>query len=347
MKRKHWRRIGLGLLAVLLILIIVYRDLISYGLGQAKGQYTIIRNARPVAEVMADPATPDSIRQQLKLVEEVRNYAMNTLQLHQSDNYTTYYDQQGRELMFVVTACEPFALQPKKWQFPIIGSFPYKGFFDSTKAQKEANIWRNQGYDVRVRTAGGWSTLGYFKDPILSNMLDRSEGGIADLIIHELTHATVFVKDSVEFNENLATFIGERGAEQFLVEKYGPDSDQLNAYIAGRENGRIFADHILRGAQQLDQFYQNLDPALDSTAKATQKWALIKEIAATIDTLSFLGGDARYGTVFENQLPNNAYFMSFLRYRQGQSTLETWFQEEYQGDLQALLADMKRRYPSL
>jgi predicted aminopeptidase len=55
--------------------------------------------------------------------------------------------------------------------------------------------------------------LGWFTDPILSKMLMRSEGDLANLIIHEMSHATIFVKDSIEFNENLATFIGDRGAE--------------------------------------------------------------------------------------------------------------------------------------
>ncbi len=45
-------------------------------------------------------------------------------------------------------------------------------------------------------------------------MLNRSEGDLANLIIHEMSHATIFVKDSVDFNENLATFIGDRGAER-------------------------------------------------------------------------------------------------------------------------------------
>ncbi len=93
---------------------------------------------------------------------------------------------------------------------------PYKGFFNQKLAFELKDELEKEGYDVIVRNPGGWSTLGWFTDPILSKMLNRSEGDLANLIIHEMVHSTIFVKDSVEFNENLATFIGDRGAEKFL-----------------------------------------------------------------------------------------------------------------------------------
>ncbi|HAA13900.1 MAG TPA: aminopeptidase [Cytophagales bacterium] len=341
------RRIIWGsIVGVLALVLLLFGDLIRYGLGQAQGQFHILLNARPVAEVIADSTTSEHIRERLLLAEEIREYAMQNLGLAQSENYTTFFDQEGKDLMFVVAACEPFALEAKRWSFPIIGSFPYKGYFDSTKAQTEAEMWRQAGYDVRVRVAGGWSTLGYFKDPILSKMLDRSEGALAEVIIHELTHATIFVKDSVEFNENLATFIGERGAELFLAERYGENSPQLVSYTSGQENGRVFANHILRGAQRLDSLYQAWPENADSTYKAGKKRAMIEQIVNTIDTLSFQG-EARYGAHLRRNLPNNAYFMSYLRYREQQSTFSEWYAEQYRGDLIALLNDMKERYPSL
>ena len=97
-------------------------------------------------------------------------------------------------------------------------------------ADKEMELLKEAGYDVGMRTVGGWSTLGWFKDPILSNMLNRSYGDLANLIIHELVHATIFVKDSVEFNENLASFIGDQGAKLFLKRK-------LSGYLPGRIPG--------------------------------------------------------------------------------------------------------------
>ena len=78
---------------------------------------------------------------------------------------------------------------------------------------------KEEGLDTNIRTAGGWSTLGWFEDPILSNMLNDSEAGFAELLIHELTHGTLFVKDSVRFNENLATFYWDQRNREILDTK--------------------------------------------------------------------------------------------------------------------------------
>lgn len=345
--KKIFKRFFIGLLGLLIILLIVYRDLVAYGWGQARGQWHVINNTRPVLEVLADSTTSPAIREKLLLVGEVREFAMNELGLAHSDNYTTFFDQKGKDLMFVVTACEPYRLKAKTWDFPLVGTFPYKGYFDSIKAEQERGIWEEAGFDTRVRVAGGWSTLGYFTDPILSKMLNRSEGKLAELIIHELTHATLFVKDSVEFNENLATFIGEKGAEQFLIKKYGEGNPQLVTYQAGRENGRVFANHIIRGAHQLDSMYSLWDQSpIDTAQMAERKTLLIQEITGSVDTLT-LQGASSYAHLFEKSLPNNAYFMSFLRYRQKQNTFESWYEEEFGSNLQRFLNEMKNRYPSL
>src|SRR5690606_11560390 len=138
------------------------------------------------------------------------------------------------------------------WKFPLLGSFPYKGFFDYNMALKEQEKLKEENFDTYIGVVGGWSTLGWFTDPILSNMLSRKEGELADLIVHELTHGTLFVKDSVEFNENLATFIGNKGAEIILKSKYGENSPEYTGYMQRREDNARFASHILRGSDRLD-----------------------------------------------------------------------------------------------
>ena len=219
---------GAFIFSILLLAIVFwYRSLIYYGYVQGKGQLEIIWNARPVQEYLDDQNTPDSIRQKLLLVNKVKAYAVQELGISPSNNYTSMYDQKGKPLMWVVTASEPFALEPSMWEFPIVGSFPYKGFFDPEMAVAERDRLADEGLDAGIRNAGGWSTLGWLDDPILSEMLKRNEGQLAELIIHELTHFTLFVKDSVQFNENLASFVGKQGAIKFLTVAYGEHSNEL------------------------------------------------------------------------------------------------------------------------
>src|SRR5690606_34527823 len=258
MRRRFFRILKwvvLSVLAVIAVLCVIYRDLVGYGLRQAKGQLHIVWNARPVAEYLADPSFPDSLQQKLLLIAEARQYAIDSLGLNDTRNYTTMYDQQGKEIMWVVTASEPFQLKAKEWEFPVLGAVPYKGFFELERAMAEKQKLESEGWDVNVRNPGGWSTLGWFTDPILSNMLSRSEGDLVSLIIHEMVHATIFVKDSVDFNENLASFIGDRGAEQFLASKYGKNSEHYLQFIQEDKEFNQYVDHILRGCDYLDSVY--------------------------------------------------------------------------------------------
>ena len=332
------KKVLLSTLAFLVLLFIIYWDLVSYGLQQAKGQLTIISNTQDVSDVLASDNVPDSIKHQIRNIEEARLFAFDSLGLKQSDNYTTFYAQKGQVSLWNLSASEPFALEPKLWSFPILGSFPYKGFFDLEKAKTEAKELKDEGYDVRIRPVGGWSTLGWTKDPILSNMLRRTEGSLVELIIHELTHSTLFVKDDIEFNENLASFIGEKGAVAFLNNKYGKGSSAYYDYIISEEDSETFRDHMLLAAGKLDSLYQSMIEISSDSIKSKKKEQMINEIIISIDTLHF--HNERYYQIFQNTLPNNAYFMSYLRYYSSNDSLESLLSNSYDNDLRSFIEGM-------
>ena len=112
-------------------------SLVLYASRQGIGQLKVVWNARPVTEILNDPSTPDSLRQKLLLIDEVGKYAIDSLGLKDTDNYKSLFDQQGKEIMWVVTACEPYRLKAKTWEFPILGSVPYKGYFNIALAKSE------------------------------------------------------------------------------------------------------------------------------------------------------------------------------------------------------------------
>ena len=327
---------------IIFVSLFHFKELIYYGLVQGKGQLSIVWNAKPVADFLQDPDTPDSIRQKLLFIEEVRRFAVEELTLNDTDNYTTMYDQKGKPILWVVTGCKPFAFETKVWDFPVVGQMPYKGFFKEEMAFDEMARVKEQGYDVGLRTVGGWSTLGWFKDPILSNMLGRSYGDLANLIVHELVHATVFVKDSVNFNENLASFIGDRGAEIFL-ERYYPDS-HLADYKNELRNEKIFIGHVLYGADQLDSLYRSFGNVRD-TVRVKLKRKLIDRIVISMDTLSL--SDKSFLSRIKGRELNNAYFMSFLRYRSKQMSLDSLYTDRFDEDLSIFIQHFKEKHPFL
>lgn len=343
--RKIGRAVFFALGVVVIALVIWHWELIRYGLSQARGQLHIIWNARPVEQYLADPLFPDSLKAKLQLVQEAREYAVDSLGLKDTENYTTLFDQQGKEVMWVVTASERFRLVPKEWTFPLLGAVPYKGFFDRAWAMKVAAELEAEGWDVSVRNPGGWSTLGWFTDPILSKMLEEKPGELASLIIHEMVHATIFVKDSVTFNENLASFIGDRGAEMFLIHRFGPDSQEYQDFTNGNHDYEKFVGHVLRGTRKLDSLYQSMgDDVVE--VKAEKKEKMIREIVSAMDTLHLLSG-RKAGRRLRENLPNNSFFMSYIHYESGQDELTREWEQSFDRNLRAFISFMSARYPFL
>ena len=291
------------------------------GVGQAK----ILWNAQPLEDVFNDPNTPDSLKTKIELIQSVKAYAKE-IGLKVNDSYTKIYDQKGMPVLWNVSACEPFAFQSYEWEFPFLGSFGYKGFFELESAKKEAKRLKELGLDTRIRTVGAWSTLGWFNDPILSNQLYRSEGDLAETILHELTHATIFFQDSLTFNENVASFIGSKATLGFLANYFGDSSQQLISYVQSEEDAARFRIHFLSGKDTLERLYTSFDENQPDSIKYALKQSLIRSIIQSLDTISFYEQD--YSHLFDDRsLPNNAYFMGFNRYYSDQPFFEQLLME--------------------
>ncbi len=344
--KKILKYIGLGLVVLLVAGAVWQRELVGYGWIQLKGQLKVVNEAIPLEEFLDLPETTEEQKFKVETILEAKAYAFEELGINYSKNYSKIFDQEGKPSMYVVTACQPFEFRAKTWKFPVLGAFPYKGYFVREKAVEE--YWRIKALpdslDVGLRTAGGWSTLGWFQDPVLSNMLNRSEGDLASLIIHELTHGTLFVKDSVTFNENLATFIGDAGAILFLEDKYGEAAEEVKAYKAQMADEERFKSYVLVAAKSLEKLYGEFTDETYSEKKALKE-LMIDDIIANYDTVSFESD--RYKQVFAKNRPNNTYFMSFLRYNSQQDILKEELDTRFNGDLKAYMEYLKSKYPSI
>jgi predicted aminopeptidase len=216
-------------------------------------------------------------------------------------------------LVDVVTACAADSFTPHQWRFPLFGSFPYKGFYEEADARREAARLEKRGLDVWIRKVDGFSTLGLLSDPIYSFMTDYSLYALADLIIHEQTHATVFVKNQIQFNEELASFVGREGALAFIRSRYGENSAAYVQALAAQEDWNVYKDRIIELHGQLEQIY----------ARETERERILAEKTRTVETFNLsLASEAprvfqtdRFRT-FRGIPANNAYIMSFVRYNQ-------------------------------
>jgi predicted aminopeptidase len=223
------------------------------------------------------------------------------------------------------------------------GAMPLQGFFQKERQLMKETDLEQDGFDTSIRNPGGWSTLGWFTDPILSNMLKRNEGDLASLIIHEMVHATVFVKDDVNFNENLASFVGDTAAYYFLASHFGRDSEQFIQYLQEDQDYRIYSKHILRGTQALDSLYKSFESAESLKPKDKER----NDDSADYDFGRYTLPIQLRENLQANRMPNNTYFMSYHLYQARQDNFNKELDIEFSGDLKAYIKHLTGKYPFL
>jgi len=188
-----------------------------YLLRQGSEQVALLVRRRPVAEVLGDPGLSIRRREQIERVAAVKRFARERLGLADPGSYEHLCHLERDALSWVVSACPDDSLEPHTWWFPLVGHVPYKGFFDPGEAREEAHRLEQLGLVPLVRPVEAFSLLGWMPDPLYSPMLDGPAERLVEVILHELTHATVFVPGRSDFNEALASFVGRQGARAFWM----------------------------------------------------------------------------------------------------------------------------------
>ena len=212
----------------------------------------ILRRRRPIAELVADPATDPRTRQKLRLVLDARRFAADSVHLRARASFTTYSALERDTLVLVLSGAYRDRLKPRTWWFPIVGRVPYKGFFDFAAAQRAARALDRDGFDAYLRPSPAFSTLGFFNDPLLSTTLGMDSLELANTVVHELTHNTFYAPGQAVFNESFANFVGSRGAAWFFRSR--------GAEAAAAEVDRRWEDELLLGRYWM-AVYHSVDSA--------------------------------------------------------------------------------------
>ena len=217
-------------------------------------QGAIAHRSIPVEEILKDDQVSSEIKAKIRFIQDVKRYGEETLGLKKTKSYSRFYETQG-PILYVVTACEKDRLRLRTWEFPLVGEVTYKGFFSKEDALREREDLGRRDYDTYVQAAAAYSTLGWLSDPIFSSMIQSNHVALANLILHEMTHATLYIKGKTDFNEQVATFIGNRGAIEFLTERYGRDSREVAEAICIQQDDLAFSRWIDQACRRLSEFY--------------------------------------------------------------------------------------------
>jgi predicted aminopeptidase len=214
-------------------------------------------------------------------VADIRRFATEELGLKPSKNYTRYVELDRDYLAAVVSACAADSFTRYEWRFPVVGAVPYKGFFNPKDAQKEAAKLKADGFDILIRPVDAFSTLGWFRDPLYSYMKKYTDYQLADLIIHELLHATAFVKGKVEFNEQLAEFAGTEGARLYIKSRFREDSPEYLSIGSGEDDYRAYREFLFELCAELEILYSKKD--INRELKLAEKEKIIANAKERFD----------------------------------------------------------------
>lgn len=228
---------------------------IGYIVNNAYHQAKMLNSAEPVQKVLAGDALTPEHKRKLELAVRAKDFAESRLHLKKTKNYTTFVNLHRPYVTYIVSAAPKNELKYYTWYFPIVGSVPYKGYFNEEGAQDEAKGLADDGYDTYVRGVTAYSTLGWFKDPILSSMLGYSDYDMASTIIHETVHTTLYIKSNANFNERLASYLGDLGARLFFEETTSGSKELLEISKQEDEDQKIFGEFISGQIKSLEVWY--------------------------------------------------------------------------------------------
>ncbi|MBD3242204.1 MAG: aminopeptidase [Chitinivibrionales bacterium] len=260
-----------GIAALLMTVLIVFDGcyLVKQGCYLAADHM----RAKPVRKVLAHTQDP-ALDSFLTAAQAIKAFAVDSLGLADDRNYTTYVETDRSYMVDVVSAARADSFEQHQWCYPIVGCVPYKGFYDPDDARTLADRLREDGLDVYQWHAGAFSTLGILTDPLYTYMRKYSLFDLASLIVHEQTHATLYLRGQAQFNEELATFVGTEGGLAFVAATLGDTSAEYRNARAQLRDKHTFREFIERLYARLDSLY-SLD--IPTETKLERKRALITE----------------------------------------------------------------------
>jgi predicted aminopeptidase len=301
-----------------------------------RGQLDLMRRATPIEEELRRDALPAAIKDKLRLVLRLREFASRELALPDNGSYKSYADLDRSYVLWNVFAAPEFSIAPVTSCFPVAGCVSYRGYFGEADAQAAGEAQRARGYDVYIGGVPAYSTLGWFDDPVLSTFIRYPEAELARLMFHELAHQLLYLKNDTRFNESFATAVEQAGVARWLAQS-GNESERA-AYARRQDMKREFLALLLKYRAILKQYYQQELPLEQKRLGKARHFAdMEQEYRRLRDAW---GGFAGYDRWFARS-PNNATLASVALYTELVPAFEALLARE-SGDLPRFYAAVKQ-----
>ncbi|WP_374437412.1 aminopeptidase [Inhella sp.] len=282
----------------------------------------LLKQARPIDDWLADTSTPAALRERLAQAQRLRAFASQALALPDNASYRRYVELPQPAVVWNVVAAPVFAIELKRWCFPVMGCVGYRGYPSKAEAEALAAQLQAEGWDVYSYGVPAYSTLGYSNwlggDPLLSTFLRGGLPETARLIFHELAHQAAYSPDDSGFNEAYATAVERLGLQAWWAAH--PDA-QLQALDEAREQRRARWQALaVQARDELRAIYAD-----DTRDRARAKAERFTQLREQIDALAVQ--DPGYsGYRAWAQAANNAHLALLATYHQRVPAFEALFE---------------------
>lgn len=282
---------------------------LNYYSQAAQGQLELLADARPIDDWLADPATNTSLRHRLETARQIRRFAVQQMGLPDNGSYTNYASLNRKYVLWNVVATPELSLKPLQWCFPVAGCVNYRGYYSKADADAYARELRAQGRDVEVGGVSAYSTLGWFRDPLISTFINYPDAELARLIFHELAHQVTYVAGDSRFNESFASAVEEAGVELWL-ERFGNPAmrESYQRYTVRRKD---FLALLLKYRRELERTYALPIGDEDKRVAKARLFLGLKDEYQVLK--ASWGGYAGYDRFFAEPL-SNAHLASIATY---------------------------------
>ncbi|WP_246173934.1 aminopeptidase [Pandoraea terrigena] len=306
---------------------------VGYYAQSINGHFTVLHEAQPVSDLLADSSIAPQLRTRLIEAEQIRSYAVSALSEPDNGSYRSYADLKRPFVVYNVFAAPTLSLKLRESCLLVVGCVEYRGYYSRESAEAYADELHREGWETFVAGIPAYSTLGYFDDPLLNTFIYLPRAEVARMIFHELAHQILFVRGDTAFNESFAVTVETVGVRRWLTAH--PD--------AAMEYERYDA-HRRRFRQLVDGYRKRLETLYDSSQTDAQKMvskdALFASMRADYERLkTSWGGYKGFDLWFASHL-NNAKIGSFATYNQWVPAFMALLAEEHD-DLPAFYAAVK------
>jgi len=291
----------------------------GYYMQAISGQWKLMHARQDVRALLDDPSSSPELVENLESARQIIEFAETMLDLPANGSYSSYVELDDEVIAWNVIATGEFSLIPKKWCFPVAGCVPYRGFFEQQKAQKSATKLRNKGMDVHVSAATAYSTLGKFRDPLLSSMFTGSDTRLAAYLFHELAHQRLYIKGDGRFNESYASFVEQAGVLARLQARQQPSELQRWQHL--QEVERDFTSLVGETREKLADLYSK--DVSESAMRQQKSGILAGHVSSHKELIRNKWAGEHYFSTWIEEPVNNARLALFSTYQSGRCAFQS------------------------